>query len=153
MLLYLVSCNSAYETVAQNKDSSNFGLKKALSTQQFKKEDSSFNFVSSNYLKLSNICLGPVHNDKDRDNILYRIIEIPNEESLQLYAEQISIGEEGGNYKLLNRYQIGNEILQLSNSNLYSVDSLAFIDSTIISGYFNNKKMSIDLNSKRIISK
>jgi hypothetical protein len=110
ILFILISCNFKHETINQRKDSSKSSIENYANAQQ-QQNDSSFNFISYNYLKLTNIYLGSIFNDNKGNNIFFRIIEIPDEENLILYAEKISIGEEGGNYKLLNRYQIGNEIL------------------------------------------
>lgn len=148
--LLMLSCTS-------NNNKSNLGTSQKDTTKKMhenttiknevsNKIDSNFKFEINSYLKIDNIYSGPVYADeKNGKDVFYRIIEIPEEENLTLYVEKISIGEEGGNYQLLNRYRLPEEKLSALPHGLYKVDSLNFIDSISISGYFNKKKCELNL--------
>lgn len=99
------------------------------------------------YLKIDEIHAGKLYINKNKQDVFYRLLVIPEEENILLVAENIQPGEEGGGYKLLKTIQLTNNGLTLPNSNLYKVDSLKFIDSVTVQGYFNGKKNSINLES------
>ena len=82
--------------------------------------------------------------------MFFRFIEIEEEEHISVYVEKISIGEEGGKYSLLNRFQITEKELGLNNYSLNSLDSLSFNDSTTVSCYFNDSKYKIDLLKMKV---
>lgn len=90
---------------------------------------------------------GKLYMNKNKQEVFYRLLVIPEEENILLVAENIQPGEEGGGYKLLKTVRLTNDRLTLPNSNLYKVDSLKFIDSVTVQGYFNGKKNSINLES------
>ena len=97
------------------------------------------------YLKIDKIYSGSVYTNKAGHDVFYRILEIPEEENTLLIAENISIGDEGGNYQLIKRVNL-NEVLTRHGS--LTVDSLKFIDSVNIQGYFNDKKMIVNLDKQ-----
>jgi len=99
------------------------------------------------YLKIDEIHTGKLYINKNKQEAFYRLLVIPEEENILLVAENIQIGEEGTGYKLLKTARLSNNALTLPNSNLYKVDSLKFIDSVTVQGYFNEKKKSINLES------
>jgi len=79
--------------------------------------------------------------------VFYRVLVIPEEENIMLIAENISVGdEEGGNLKLVKLARITDDDSALPKFGLSSVDSLKFIDTTKIDGYFNGKKLTINLD-------
>jgi hypothetical protein len=99
------------------------------------------------YLKIDEMHTGKLYMNKNKQEVFYRLLVIPEEENILLVAENIQPGEEGGGYKLLKTVRLTNDRLTLPNSNLYKVDSLKFIDSVTVQGYFNGKKNSINLES------
>jgi hypothetical protein len=99
------------------------------------------------YLKIDEIHTGKLYINKNKQEVFYRLLIIPEEENILLVAENIQPGEEGGGYKLLKTIRLTNTGLTLPNSNLYKVDSLKFIDSVTVRGYFNDKKKSINLEN------
>lgn len=102
-------------------------------------------FEERNYLKIDKILSGDLFTDQAGKDVFYRVLQIAEEESLTLFAEAISIGEEGGSYKLINRIRLTDDASALPKFGLYSVDSLRFTDSVTIEGLFNAKKMKIKL--------
>jgi hypothetical protein len=115
--------------------------------------DNKNSFELNNYLKLSNIYSGNVFEDRQTsESVFYRIIEIPSGENLLFFVEKISIGEEGGDYELLKRYRIEESRMLLPKFSVISIDSLVFIDSTIVSGYVNNRRFLFNLESEGVIN-
>jgi len=103
------------------------------------------------YLKANAIYSGSVYTNKENKDVFYRIVEIPEEENIALIAENISIGEEGGNYQLIKRIRLTDNNSLMPKFGLNKADSIKFIDSVRVEGYFNGKKMIINLDSiKRI---
>ena len=99
------------------------------------------------YLKANAIYSGSVYTNKDNKDVFYRVVEIPEEENITLIAENISIGEEGGNYQLIKRIRLTDDNAVLPKYGLNNIDSIKFIDSVRVEGYFNGKKMVINLDS------
>ena len=99
------------------------------------------------YLKANAIYSGSVYTNKDNKDVFYRVVEIPEEEYITLIAENISIGEEGGNYQLIKRIRLTDDNAVLPKYGLNNIDSIKFIDSVRVEGYFNGKKMVINLDS------
>lgn len=108
--------------------------------------DTPKSFEQKVYFKIDKISPGPVYEDKNRADVFYRILEIPEEENISLYAEKISVGDEGGNHRLVKRIRLTDENSVLPKFGLTKVDSLKFTDSVTVSGYFNDKKQSINLS-------
>jgi hypothetical protein len=133
----LISCKPANKTPA---------LSDTVAKQVIAQTDTAKGFEQQVYLKIDKISSGPVYEDNNEANVFYRILEIPEEENISLYAEKISIGEEGGNYKLVKRIRLTDENSVLPKFSLTKVDSLKFTDSVTVSGYFNEKKQSIKLS-------
>lgn len=92
-------------------------------------------FEKKIYLKIDKIYTGKVYTNKNGVDAFYRILFIPEEENKMIEVENISIGEEGGNYKLVKRFTLTNDI-----------DSLIFVDSANIKTYTGNKKSLINLD-------
>jgi len=107
--------------------------------------DTNVQFETQVYLKIDQILSGETYVDKNGADVFFRIIEIPEEENISLYAEQISIGDEGGNYKLIKRVRLTDDKSVLPKFGISAVDSLKFKDTTTISGYFNKNKLTINL--------
>jgi len=64
-----------------------------------------------------------------------------------IIAENIEVlGEEGGNFKLIKLSRLTDDDSVLPKFGISSVDSLKFIDSVNIEGYFNNTKKRINLD-------
>ena len=109
-------------------------------------------FAEANYLKVDRITSGPVFADAQTgEDVFYRVVEIPEEEQLFVYIEKVSIGEEGGNYRLANRYRLKEESLNIFKSGFYSLDSLSFRDSVTVVGKFNDKRLAVDLRDRRVL--
>jgi hypothetical protein len=104
-------------------------------------------FENNIYLKIDEICTGKVYTNKDNKDVFYSVLVIPEEENLTLIAENISIGEEGGNYQLIKRIRLTDDNSVLPEFGLRSVDSLKFVDSVKIEGYFNEKKRIINIDT------
>ena len=102
-------------------------------------------FEKQIYLKIDKVFSGPSYINNNNQQVFYRLLEIPEEENLSIYLENINIGEEGGNYKLLERKRLTDDNSVLPKFGLSRVDSLTFIDSVTIVGYFNEERMKIDL--------
>jgi len=107
--------------------------------------DTNVQFETQVYLKIDQILSGETYVDKNGADVFFRIIEIPEEENISLYAEQISIGDEGGNYKLIKRVRLTDDKSVLPKFGISAVDSLKIKDTTTISGYFNKNKLTINL--------
>ncbi|MDB5147200.1 MAG: hypothetical protein JWQ57_1220 [Mucilaginibacter sp.] len=99
------------------------------------------------YLKIDEIHVGKLYINKNKKEVFYRLLVIPEEENIMLVAENIQIGDEGGSYKLLKTVRLTNNGLTHPKSNLYKVDSLKFIDSVTIQGYFNGIKKSVNFEN------
>jgi hypothetical protein len=102
-------------------------------------------FEKNNYLSIDKIYSGHTYINSNGNSAFYRILEIPEEENIALYVENISVGEEGGNYQLIKRVRLTDDNSVLPKFGLSTVDSLKFIDSVKIEGYFNDKKRVINL--------
>lgn len=125
-------------------------LKEKVKTSSGNEKDTSF--VGRNYLKFSRVFSGSVFEDDETGkNVFYRIAEIEEEEHLLVYIEKISIGEEGGNYQLVDRYRLKENELGLPDFSLNSLDSLAFIDTVTVSGYFNDIKYRVNLDNRKVV--
>jgi hypothetical protein len=109
--------------------------------------DDALNFEKRIYLKIDELHTGKVYTNKNNVDVFYRILMVPEEENIMLIAENISIGEEGGNFKLVKLSRITDDNSALPKFGLYSTDSLKFIDTVRISGYFNGKRKIINLDS------
>jgi hypothetical protein len=68
---------------------------------QVQSDDQELQFERKIYLKAEAIYSGKVYTNKDKKDVFYRILEIPEEENIMLIGENISIGEESGNYQLI----------------------------------------------------
>ncbi len=140
--LIISSCKSP-----QKKVSSPDTPKTTSPKNQALSDDKELKFESKIYLKTDAIYSGKVYTNKDNKDVFYRVLEIPDEENITLIAENISIGEEGGNYQLIKRVRLTDDNSVLQKFGLNKVDSLKFIDSVRIQGYFNHKKMIINIDS------
>lgn len=130
-----------------NKDS-NQSLNKVQQTSikndWLERDGQNIAFEKTIYLKIDQIYTGKIYNNY-KSPMFFRVLVIPEEENIMLIAEKISIGEEGGNYKLVIRIRLTDDNSTLPKFGLNNIDSLRFIDSVTIQGYFNNKKMIINL--------
>lgn len=115
------------------------------------KVDSNLEFEKSIYLKIDKIYSGKVFTNKKGEDVFYRILEIPEEENIALFTENISIGEEGGKYQLIKRTRLNDDNSILPKFGLNIVDSIRFTDSITIEGYFNKEKIKINLNTLKKI--
>lgn len=104
-------------------------------------------FEKKAYFKISAIYLGNVYTNKQNKEVFYRVLEIPEEENILLIAENITIGEEGGSYKLIKRIRLTDDNSVFPKFGLNKIDSLKFIDSVTIKGYFNGEKRIINVDS------
>ena len=109
--------------------------------------DSTFEFEKKIYFKIHELYTGKVYTNKNNLNVFYRVLVVPEEENIMLIAENISIGEEGGNFQLVRLSRITDDGSEFPKFGLSKVDSLKFIDTISISGYFNNKKKTINLDN------
>jgi hypothetical protein len=116
---------------------SNADLSPAISTDTFQK---------AIYLKIDKILSGQLYTNADGKDCFYRVLQIPEEENIMLVAERITIGEEGGKYKLLKRIPLTGPNTPLANYFFNSGDSLSFVDSTTVEVHVNNKVMAINLD-------
>ncbi|MBB3056447.1 hypothetical protein [Mucilaginibacter gotjawali] len=123
---------------SNSKDRSNSG--EALA-------DSNLEFENDIYLKIDKIYSGKIYTNTKGEDVFYRILEIPEEEYISLFIENIAIGEEGGKYQLVKRFRLTDDHSVLPKFGLISVDSIRFADSITIEGYFNKKKEIINLNT------
>ena len=112
------------------------------------KTDDFTGFEKEAYLKIDEIKSGKVYNEGNNTDVFYRVLVIQEEENLMLIAENISIGEEGGRYHLVKRRRLTDDHSVFPKFGLQKIDSLSFVDSVTIQGYFNGKKMEINLNTK-----
>ncbi|MEO6524306.1 MAG: hypothetical protein ABIN91_21655 [Mucilaginibacter sp.] len=101
--------------------------------------DSIAEFQRNIYLKIDKVHSGNVYTTKAKTDAFYRVLEVPEEESAMLIVENIAIGSEGGNYKLLKLARLDSAYPQL--------DSLKFADSINIRGYLNGKTVLINLDN------
>ncbi|MEN0054320.1 MAG: hypothetical protein AAGC65_11655 [Mucilaginibacter sp.] len=104
-------------------------------------------FEKGVYLKIDEIKSGKIYSNDNKLDVFYRVLTIPEEENIMLIAENISISEEGGGYHLVRRVQLTNDNSVFAKFGLQKIDSLNFVDSVTIRGYFNGKKMNINLNT------
>ena len=135
LFILLNSCTSANKTPAL-VDTPNKKTTPTLNTAQ--------SFEQRMYYKIDKVYSGPVFESESKGNLFYRIIEIPEEENISLYAEEISIGEEEGKYQLVRRVKLSNDNVGQLQFGFAKVDSLKFIDSLTVSVYSNNKRQIID---------
>jgi hypothetical protein len=108
--------------------------------------DSVSEFEKRVYFNIDNMWTGPGYTNSHDLSLFYRVLEIPEEENIMLIIENISVGGEGGNFRLVKLSRLTDDNSVLPKFGLFSVDSLKFIDSVKIIGYFNHKKMVIDLD-------
>jgi hypothetical protein len=108
--------------------------------------DSLAEFEKKIYLNIDEIKSGKVFTNSNKQDVFYRVLVIPQEENMMLIAENIKPGEEDGNYKLVKMLRITDDGSALPKLGLGTVDSLKFIDSVNIEGYFNHKKQIINLD-------
>jgi hypothetical protein len=113
--------------------------------------DSNLEFEKGIYLKIDKIYSGKTFTNKEGKDVFYRILEIPEEENITLFAENISMGEEGGKYQLIKRTRLTDDNSVLPKFGLNSLDSVRFTDSITIEGYFNKEKIKINLSSLKKI--
>jgi hypothetical protein len=144
--LIISSCKSP-----QKKVSSPDTPKTTVPKNEAQSDDRELQFENKIYLKADAIYSGKVYTNKDSEGVFYRVLEIPDEENITLIAENISIGEEGGNYQLIKRIRLTDDNSVLEKFGLNKVDSIKFIDSVRIQGYFNGKKMIINIDSLKKI--
>jgi hypothetical protein len=140
--LIISSCKSP-----QKKVSAPDTPKTTSPKNQAQSDDKELQFENKIYLKTDAIYSGKVYTNKDNKDVFYRVLEIPEEENITLIAENISIGEEGGNYQLIKRILLTGDNSVLQKFGLNKVDSIKFIDNVRIQGYFNDKKMIINIDS------
>ena len=104
--------------------------------------------ISKNiYLKIDKIICGTIFTNAKEEDVFYRILEIPDEENITLFVENISIGAEGGKYQLIKRERLTDDNAVLPKFGLNTVDSMKFTDSVTIEGYFNKERIKINLNN------
>lgn len=138
-LTSFVGCTHSNKENPTNSEKSDSVVKKANESESFE---------SVNYLKISKITSGLQFKDKNSYSF-FRIIEIQKEGGLTAFVEKIGV-ENDVNFLLLDRYSIEEIKLNLHDSYLWKLDSLTFIDTVNVSGYFNRTKLTIDLNSKSV---
>lgn len=146
------ACTSNKSNSIVRKDSlSRYSSNTDTINKNLKYKDTSFE--AENYLRLADIHSGPTFDNggATEHSVFYRIVEVPYEELLSLYIEKISTGDEGGNFQLISRYLLDDKELGINNYTLKRVDSVSFIDSITVSGYFNNIKYRVNLNNKTAI--
>lgn len=99
------------------------------------------------YLKISELHTGKEYTNKLGQTVFYRVLVVPEEENIMLLAENIQVnGEEGGDLQLAKIVRITDDNSALPKFGLVSADSLQFIDSVNIQGYFNHQKKIINLD-------
>lgn len=103
------------------------------------------------YLEISEVTCGRVYTNSKGIEVFNRVLAIPVEEEMMLVSENISIGEEGGNYNLLKRVLL-DTVPTLRESGIARIDSLKFIDSVTLSGYFNSKKLKINVETNKVVN-
>lgn len=106
-------------------------------------------FEKAIYLKIDKVHSGNIFKKSDGIDCFYRILEVPEEENIMLVAEHISLGEEGGNYKLLKRIHLTGPNTPLANYFFNSSDSLNFVDSVTVAIHINNKVVAINLDKMK----
>jgi|GEM_PF-2278933 len=141
-------------TVVLGACSNNGDTKKynELATKSLKetKTNTESDYESKNYKWLSKVYDGPVF-ECGHNSCYFRIIGLENEEKIILHAEKIDIGEEGGSRDIKYHYQIDANILNEDNFVLNTLDSLKFIDSVTITGYFSKEKYKINLDERKAL--
>jgi len=111
------------------------------------KVDSNTEFERRIYFEIDQIYSGKVYSTKNNQSAFYRVLIVPEEENIMIIAENIEVlGEEGGNFKLIKLSRLTDDDSVLPKFGISSVDSLKFIDSVNIEGYFNNTKKRINLD-------
>jgi vacuolar-type H+-ATPase catalytic subunit A/Vma1 len=140
ILLFLYGCNSPDRDPSAGKVISAIDTNPTINTKNTTPISTKDNweFEKKIYLKIDKIYTGKVYTNKKGIDVFYRILFISEEENTMIQVENISIGEEGGNYKLLKRFKLTNK----DNG----IDSLKFIDTVNVEAYSNNKKMLINLD-------
>jgi hypothetical protein len=103
------------------------------------------NFINKIYFKIDEVHTGNVYLKNGKIYVFNRILVVPEEENIMLISECISIGDEGGDYKLIKLSRLTDDGSALPKFGLNKVDSLKFIDSVNIQGLFNNQKKVINL--------
>lgn len=125
------------------------GPRGAIETKKGTVDSLMASFEMSNYLKLDRIYSGPVFIDRSDKEAFYRVVEIPVEERLLFFVEKVSIGEEGGNFQLMKRYRV--DLGPSVGDDIIEVDSLVYMDSVLVSAYFNKSKYKLDLERETIV--
>ena len=137
------SKNDSVLKLTQNKNL-NLGIK--TDPRQLK-VDSNTEFERRIYFEIDQIYSGKVYSTKNNQSAFYRVLIVPEEENVMIIAENIGVlGEEGGNFKLIKLSRLTDDDSVLPKFGISSVDSLKFIDSVNIEGYFNNTKKRINLD-------
>ncbi|TFF34335.1 hypothetical protein [Mucilaginibacter psychrotolerans] len=103
-------------------------------------------FEKAIYLKIDKVHSGNIYTNSNGFDCFYRVLQIPEEENIMLVAEHITIGEEGGNYKLLKRIHLTGPNTPLANYFFNSGDSLSFVDSTSVAVHVGDKVVAINLD-------
>ncbi|WP_426670569.1 hypothetical protein ACPPVU_04830 [Mucilaginibacter sp. McL0603] len=143
-----VTCLSVHACKSPQKKMIRIDTPRTVSSKsQVQSDNKELQFEIKIYLKADAIYSGKVYTNKDKKDVFYRILEIPEEENIMLIAENISIGEEGGNYQLIKRVRLTDDNAVLPRFGLSKIDSVKFIDSVRVEGYFNDKKMIINVDS------
>jgi hypothetical protein len=145
VILLFLSANSCKSP--QKKTIHSDTIKAVDSKSQIQSDSKELQFERKIFLKVDAIYSGKVYTNKDNKDVFYRILEIPEEENIMLIAENISVGDEGGNYQLIKRIRLTDDNSALPKFGLSKIDSIKFIDSVRIEGYFNDKKMVINIDS------
>jgi len=135
-----------------NKDSTNYADNGGLKQDPKKNSGEDDDFEKRIYLKIDEMETARVYTDKNRMDVFNRVLVIPEEENIMLIVEKISIGEEGAGFKLVKRTRLTDDNTELSKFGLQRVDSLKFIDSVTLSGYFNNKKLKINVETNKVVN-
>jgi hypothetical protein len=111
------------------------------------KTDSITEYEKKIYFHIDQVYTGKVYSFNSDSSAFYRILIIPQEENIMILAENIAvIDNEGSNLKLRKLSRLTDDGSILPKFGLSSVDSIKFIDSVTIEGYFNDKKKVINLD-------
>jgi len=143
ILLSVSSCHSPQKETGLSDNQKTAASKR----KSIPSDTTELEFEKNAYFKISAIYLGNVYINKQNKEVFYRVLEIPEEENILLIAENITISEEGGSYKLIKRIRLTDDNSVFPKFGLNKIDSLRFIDSVTVKGYFNGEKKVINVDS------
>src|SRR5258708_39130905 len=111
---FLFSCNSyssknvvdSTKTVATTKSTSTSADFQPKNDHPKSLADSLSEFERRIYLEIDQVYTGKTYIDKNNRNVFNRVLVVSGEENIMLIAENISFGDEGGNFKLVKLSRI-----------------------------------------------